>query len=85
MQGLEASNQVTKPRSGVGIDASEDWLDIRVPREEGGLRLSNDRRDCQGFRLRAVMVHPMEVPDGSTQSPACSTSRRSRPPASTPK
>ena len=46
MQGQEASEQaskqVAKPQSNVGIDVSKDWLDIHVLPEGGALRVSND-------------------------------------------
>lgn len=42
MQGQEASQQVTKRKSSVGIDVSKEWLDIHVQPEGASHRVTND-------------------------------------------
>ena len=32
--------------------------------------MDREQGDCQDFRVRAAIMDPMEVPDGTTQSPA---------------
>ncbi len=52
LYGIEVSPDLTQRRDGCGAAAAR----------------ASARRDCQDFRVRAVIVDLKEVPDGTTQS-----------------
>jgi transposase len=65
MQGQEATEPVSRPKSNIGIDVSKDWLDVHVLPSGLRLRVANDtqghrqlRRRIAGLDIACVAVEP---------------------------
>jgi len=65
MQGQEATEPNSRPKSNIGIDVSKDWLDVHVLPSGHRFRVSNDaqgqrqlKRRISGFAIACAAVEP---------------------------